>query len=138
MVGDGAVVAQAIQVDEASASAAVGLGQVTETVRIVLAPARSGYANEVVPVTSPGWRASLELATVDGVRSALVFSDGLTRLLLSRSRDGWSPFSPFFDSFLPRLADAPPAQAVEALVGGDEVDRAWDDDKCLVVLAHGP
>jgi hypothetical protein len=78
------------------------------------------------------------VAAADGVRSALLFTDGFTRLLLSRSRDGWSPFAPFFDSFLPRLAGADPARAVESLVGSDEVDRAWDDDKCMVVMARAP
>jgi hypothetical protein len=120
MVGDGAIVAQ---LDGGA-------------VEVVLPPAESRYANEVVPVTSDGWRDSFRAAPADGVRSALLFTDGLTRLLLSRSRDGWSPFAPFFDSFLPRLADAPPAGAVEALVASDEVDRAWDDDKCLVVIAR--
>lgn len=147
MVGDGAIVAgspkETDSPDPVAPAGASGFGESVLqfgklAVRIVLAPAPSGYANEVVPVTSALWRASLRVTSMDGVRAALVFTDGLTRLLLTRSRDGWSPFSPFFDSFLPRLAAAPPAEAVEALVQGDEVDRAWDDDKCLVVLTHGP
>lgn len=139
MVGDGAVVAHV----EPAPPAPAGVEQaavetaVESPLRIVLAPAESRYANEVVPVTSAAWRESLRVASVDGVRSVLVFTDGFTRLLLTRSRDGWSPFAPFFDSFLPRLAGGPPAEAVDSLVGSDEVDRAWDDDKCLVVMAHG-
>jgi hypothetical protein len=124
MVGDGAIVAQSGE----------------SAVRIVLEPAESRYANEVVPATSPAWRQALRVASVEGVRSALLFTDGFTRLLLTRSRDGWSPFAPFFGSFLPRLAEAAPAavaEAVEALVASDEVDRAWDDDKCLVVVSRG-
>jgi hypothetical protein len=123
MVGDGAVVA----------------GLASGEARVLLAPAEGGYANEVFPLTSPGWQDQLRTAVLFEARSVLLFTDGLTRLLLAKSRQGWQPFSPFFEAFLPRLAE--PAfddRLVATFLGGDAVDRSWDDDKGLVVLAHEP
>lgn len=129
MVGDGAIVA----------ADADGLPS------LLLAPAPSRYANEVVPLTEPTWRDHLRLAEATGARSVLLFTDGLTRLLLARSRAMWAPFAPFFASFLPRTfaaasaaADNADAGLVTEFLGDDAVDRSWDDDKCLVVIAHGP
>jgi len=116
MVGDGAIVAAA------SGGAAVAL-----------APAESRYANEVVPVTADGWLEALRL-DVRPADAAILFSDGLTRLLLSRSRDGWAPYAPFFDAFLPRWAGGD-VDSVARFVASPEVDAAWDDDKCLVVVS---
>jgi hypothetical protein len=101
-------------------------------------PAEGGYANEVVPVTASGWQEHLRTANRSGVRSVLLFTDGLTRLLLAHPRGaGWQPFAPFFDAFLPRLAAAPEDGVVRDFVASDEVDRSWDDDKCLVVVTRG-
>jgi hypothetical protein len=121
MVGDGAIVA-----DVAGSGGA----------RVVLEPADSAFANEVVPVTATDWQDALRVADAEGVAAALLFTDGLTRLLLSRSRSGWTPFAPFFEHFLPRLAAEEPQALVASLVGSAEVDKAWDDDKCLVVMAR--
>lgn len=155
MVGDGAVVAAGPDVgpdagvvrvaatDGTLANAAGGASAATTTAAaasnptLLVAPATSGYANEVAPLTSSTWQESLQVAERDGVDSVLLFTDGLTRLLLGRSKAGWAPFAPFFDAFLPRLggSTADPNLA-ERFLAGDDVDRSWDDDKCLVVL-HG-
>jgi hypothetical protein len=120
MVGDGAVVA---------------VGPAGPTV--LLEPAASEYANLVVPVTADGWQESFRWAEADA-DEALLLTDGLTRLLLTRSRQGWSPFTPFFDSFLPHLrAGRMDPGLAERFLASDAVDRAWDDDKCLVVIALG-
>lgn len=123
MVGDGALVAQ-----DAAGEA-----------RVLLAPADGGYANEVVPLTAPDWQDHLRTAAFPEARAVLLFTDGLTRLLLARSRTGWQPFSPFFQAFLPRLSRPTfDAALVADFLAGDAVDRSWDDDKGLVVLAHEP
>lgn len=119
MVGDGAIVAAG-------------------PAALLLEPAPSEFANEVVPLTAADWRSHLRFAESDGASSVLLFTDGLTRLLLTRSRDGWSPFAPFFDSFLPRLSAVEfDDGTVPRFLDGDGVDRSWDDDKCLVVIANG-
>lgn len=123
MVGDGAIVA----------------GPASGEARVLLAPAEGGYANEVFPLTEPGWQGHLRTASLPEARSVLLFTDGLTRLLLAKSRQGWQPFPPFFEAFLPRLAEPGfDAGLVPAFLAGDAVDRSWDDDKGLVVVAHEP
>lgn len=104
---------------------------------VVLAPPRAGYANEVYPLTAPGWEkqvqvVELEGAAADAATPILLFSDGLTRLLLARDHSGWTPFAPFFEAFLPRLATGD--GVVQAFLDGDQVDRSWDDDKCMAVI----
>lgn len=125
MVGDGAIVAA---VHAAS----------SEPPALLAAPGTSGYANEVVPLTDPDWRDALQVSERDGVTSVLLFTDGLTRLLLARGKAGWAPYGPFFDAFLPQVA-APGTSGdlVDRFLGSDAVDRSWDDDKCLVVV-HSP
>jgi hypothetical protein len=131
MVGDGAIVAHV--------AGQGGAAEHGDAVRVLLAPAEGGYANEVTPVTDPLWRDDLRLGQADGARSVLLFTDGLTRLLLARSRAGWQPFSPFFQAFLPQLAAAGfDDSLVAAFLGGDAVDRSWDDDKGLVAVALDP
>jgi hypothetical protein len=123
MVGDGAVVAQGAAGD----------------VRVLLAAAEGGYANEVSPLTQPGWQDHLRTAFLPEARAVLLFTDGLTRLLLAKSRQGWQPFAPFFQAFLPQVAaPAFEPRLVPDFLGGDAVDRSWDDDKGLVVLAREP
>ncbi|MHB1261827.1 MAG: PP2C family serine/threonine-protein phosphatase [Thermoplasmatota archaeon] len=121
MVGDGAIVAN------------------DGEVRVLLAPATAGYANEVTPITDASWREDLQLASLPGARSVVLFTDGLTRLLLSRSRQGWQPFSPFFEAFLPQVEGATFDDGlVPRFLAGDDVDRSWDDDKGLVVVSRAP
>jgi hypothetical protein len=130
MVGDGAVVGSR---GVAETDAAAG------PVQVLVAPGTTGYANEVTPVTDSHWREDLQVASLDGARSVLLFTDGLTRLLLAKSRPGWLPFSPFFQAFLPKVESSSfDERLVAAFLAGDDVDRSWDDDKCLVVLALGP
>ena len=133
MVGDGAVVAGT-------------------PAQVLLAPALGGYANEVVPLTATDWQAHLQVASWTQARArgpagtgdagadpaplpVLLFSDGLTRLLLKRSDGAWAPFAPFFDAFLPALAGDASGALVQRLLDADDVDRSWDDDKCLAVIA---
>lgn len=117
MVGDGAIVAG-------------------DPAQVVLAPPTAGYANEVHPLTAPGWEHALQVAEADASGPLLLFSDGLTRLLLARDRTGWTPFAPFFDSFLPRMRSSFDERLAQRFLDGDKVDRSWDDDKCLVVIAR--
>lgn len=117
IVGDGAVVACA---DEP---------------RILLAPQPSEYANEVIPLTEPTWADHFRYAELDAPRSVLVFTDGLTRLILERNRTHWLPFRPFFDAFLPSLhSEAFDDALVSKFLDGPRVDASWDDDKCLVAV----
>lgn len=128
----------------------VGDGAVVCGRTVLLAPAPGGYANEVVPITAGAWQDHLQVARHEnpgaGARAraegagagapdpVLLFSDGLIRLLLARDGATWTPFAPFFDRFLPALAADPDGTLVERFVHGDDVDRAWDDDKCLAVI----
>lgn len=100
---------------------------------VVLAPPTAGYANEVYPLTQPGWEEHVQVAERDCAGPVLLFSDGLTRLLLARDRSGWTPFAPFFEAFLHRLATDGEG-VVQAFLDGDQVDKSWDDDKCLAVI----
>ncbi len=119
IVGDGAVIA-------------CGDG-----VEVLLPPEESEYANEVVPVTNRKWERHFRFARTEAADCALVFTDGLTRLLLTRSPDGWQPFGPFFDAFLPKVrAEAFEEDLVERFLSSDHVDASWDDDKCLVVVGR--
>lgn len=123
MVGDGAIVA----------------GTAAGEARVLVAPADGGYANEVFPLTEPGWQDHLRTAFLPDARTVLLFTDGLTRLLLAKSRQGWQPFSPFFEAFLPQVGGGSfDDRLVSTFLDGDAVDRSWDDDKGLVVLAHDP
>lgn len=118
MVGDGAVVAG----DQAP--------------RLLLGPEAAEYANEVVPITSPQWRAHFRYAEDASAPWALVFTDGLTRLLLSRSRGTWQPFQPFFDAFLPQVRNGEFGESlVPDFLATDALDNSWDDDKTMVVIA---
>ncbi len=126
MLGDGAVVAGGLS------AAAPGAGP-----QVVLAPAEAEYSNEVVPLTYSGWKAHVRYAEQDGAQWLMVFTDGLTRLLLSKSRLGWQPFQPFFDAFVPKLhTSAFDADIVVKFLASKNVDSSWDDDKCLVVMAR--
>lgn len=119
IVGDGAVVAHA---DEP---------------RILLAPEDMQYANEVVPLTEAAWPEHFRYAELDAPQSVLVFTDGLTRLILERRKGGWEPFRPFFDAFLPTInGEGFDEELVSRFLEGERVDASWDDDKCLVVVGR--
>ena len=117
IVGDGAVVA------------------CPDEPRILLAPEPSEYANEVVPLTEPAWTDHFRYTELDAPRSVFVFTDGLTRLILERTKANWQPFRPFFDAFLPTLRGTPfDEDIVPRFLDGERIDASWDDDKCLVVV----
>lgn len=119
IVGDGAVVACG------------------DEVHVLLPPEESEYANEVVPVTHGRWEDHFRYGHVEDVDAAFAFTDGLTRLLLSRTPAGWEPFQPFFDAFLPTLrGDGFDEGLVDRFLASDNVDASWDDDKCLVVIGR--
>ena len=138
MVGDGAIVrVHRSDPRDGAPSAASDPTMQGPAVSLLLAPPPSEYANEVEPLTAPEWRRSLRVATGAG-DSVLLFSDGLTRLLLARDRSGWFPFGPFFSAFLPHLhGPVFDPWLVERFLARPEVEASWDDDKCLVVVAHG-
>lgn len=117
MVGDGAVVACGADL------------------RLLLEPANGEYANEVVPLTHSAWADHFRSVESDGAEAVLLFTDGLTRLLLQRKRGQWSPFQPFFDAFLPKVRDGSGnGDLVKEFLATSRVDESWDDDKCLVVI----
>lgn len=117
MVGDGAVVACG------------------PTIRLLLEPVNGEYANEVVPLTHPDWPAHVRSAEGQGAETVLLFTDGLTRLLLQRKHGQWSPFQPFFDAFLPKVREGSAnGDLVAEFLATSRVDESWDDDKCLVVI----
>lgn len=108
-----------------------------DSVDVLLPPEESEYANEVVPVTHDKWEAHFRYAQTESADVAFVFTDGLTRLLLTRSPDGWRPFQPFFDAFLPKVRNDPfDVELVDRFLASDNVDTSWDDDKCLVVVGR--
>lgn len=102
---------------------------------LVLSPRPTRYANEVVPLTAPDWQDALQVASLEADGPAFIFTDGLVRLLLAKSKAGWAPFAPFFAAFVARIDEA---DVVRDFVHSDEVDASWDDDKCLAVVSHGP
>ncbi|MBI2077732.1 MAG: protein phosphatase 2C domain-containing protein [Euryarchaeota archaeon] len=124
-------------------AASVGDGAVVASrdgqARIVLGPGDGEYANEVVPLTASEWKDHFRVGVESAATNVFVFTDGLTRLLLTRGRGSWQPFAPFFESFLPRVD---PRRfdpfVVQRFLDTDSVDRAWDDDKCLVVIGLAP
>lgn len=120
-------------------AASVGDGAIVaaeEQPRLLLAPEESEYANLVTPITAPDWQDHLRTATAPRPQAILLFTDGLTRLLLQRRQGAWSPYGPFFQAFLPQLRASPwPTHIAARLLDQPETDAAWDDDKCLVVIA---
>ena len=118
MVGDGAMVAGGSAHD------------------VMLAPAAAGYANEVAPLTARWWRLHFQYAERPDARWMTGFTDGLTRLLLARAGGAWTPYQPFWDVFVPKLAARPLDGLVERLLAADNVDSSWDDDKCLVAVVQ--
>ncbi len=59
-------------------------------------PGESEYANEVVPLTSPGWREALRVAARPlDVRGVALFSDGLQRVALRKTATGYEPHDGF-------------------------------------------
>lgn len=149
MVGDGAIVVAsetttpAMPVDEAAAPLEAK-GNVTPLLtahiqaKVLVAPPEAQYANEVVPLTARDWRDHTRFAQAEG-DAVFLFTDGLTRLLLTRKGRAWTPYGPFFDSFVPHLRGATfQSDLVEHFLQSPDVDRSWDDDKCMVVMAHEP
>jgi hypothetical protein len=119
MVGDGAIVS------------------CNDEVRVLVPPEESEYANEVTPISFSEWRSHFRFASQPDVSCVLIFTDGLTRLLLKRKAGQWEPYGPFFEAFLPRVRGADfKADVVPRFLDSDRVDDAWDDDKCLVVMGR--
>ena len=100
--------------------------------RLLLPPEESEYADAVVPVTHGQWQDHFRFASATDATRVFLFTDGLTRLLLTHQSGAWAPYRPFFDAILPRPQDVGLAAR---FLGSDHVDEAWDDDKCLVVMA---
>lgn len=120
MVGDGAVLAG-------------------DPAELLLAPVKGGYANEVVPLTAPWWRDHVQAAETRTTGPVVIVSDGLLRLILRKDKASWQPYGPFFAGFLPAVqAPAADPGLVQRFLDDDAVDKGWDDDKCLVVIAHDP
>ena len=140
--GDLATTLHVVTIADGEAHAAsVGDGTIlcaAPEARILLGPADSEYANEVLPLTDPRWRDHFRMASASDARRVILFTDGLNRLLLHRQGRAWAPFRPFFEAFLPRLEPARfDALLVRRFLDSDAVDAAWDDDKCLVVIGPG-
>jgi hypothetical protein len=103
--------------------------------KILLAPEDSEYANHVAPVTLSSWEDHLRYASSPATERVFLFTDGLTRLLLTRVGGRWEPYQPFFQAVAPQGgARRLDPQLATRLLESERVDRAWDDDKCLVVM----
>jgi hypothetical protein len=120
-IGDGAVVAQ-------------GEGGL----RLVSGPEESEYINEVVPLTSSEWQASLRIAITDGVTDGLgVFTDGLHRAAFRRIEGALVPFDGFFGPIFNYarqvVENLQGSNEISALLSSPKLSEHSDDDKTLVV-----
>jgi hypothetical protein len=110
---------------------------------IASAPGESEYANEVVPLTSPGWREALRTgARAVDVRGVALFSDGLQRIALCKTATGYEPHDGFLDpvfSYAAELGDLEEGTAeIRGLLASPKLAAVSEDDKTLVIGILGP
>jgi hypothetical protein len=110
---------------------------------IASAPGESEYVNEVVPLTSPGWREALRTgARSADVRGVALFSDGLQRVALRKTATGYEPHDGFLDpvlSYAAELADLTAGTAeIRNLLASPKLAAVSEDDKTLVIGILAP
>jgi hypothetical protein len=110
---------------------------------IASAPGESEYCNEVVPLTSPGWREALRTGARSlDVRGVALFSDGCQRVALRKSEAGYEPHDGFLDpvfSYIAELDDLTAGTAeIHNLLASPKLAAVSEDDKTLVIGILGP
>jgi len=106
-------------------------------------PGESEYVNEVVPLTSPGWREALRIGVRStDVRGVAVFTDGCQRVALRKSASGFEPHDGFLDpvfSYVAETVDLTAATAeIRNLLASPKLAAVSEDDKTLVIGILGP
>ena len=104
------------------------------------APAESEYANIVEPITSNHWEQSLRISPLfSGVDCLAVFTDGIQRASLLKSKEGLQPYDKFFDPIFSYAIDSyKENQEIEhkpilELLSSQKLRDNSDDDKTLVI-----
>lgn len=124
------------------ATAHIGDGAVVvltgEGLEIASPPGESEYVNEVVPLTSPGWREALRIGVRSAdVRGVALFTDGCQRVALRKSAAGYEPHDGFLDpvfSYVAELADlAEGTTEIRNLLASSKLAAVSEDDKTLVI-----
>ena len=110
---------------------------------IASAPGESEYVNEVVPLTSPGWREALRTgARSADVRGVALFSDGCQRVALRKTATGYEPHDGFLDpvfAYAAELADLAAGTAeIDHLLASPKLAAVSEDDKTLVIGILAP
>jgi hypothetical protein len=114
-----------------------------EGLEIASAPGESEYCNEVVPLTSPGWREALRIGVRSAeVRAVALFTDGCQRVALRKSAAGYEPHDGFLDpvfSYVATVADlAEGTTEIRNLLASSKLAAVSEDDKTLVIGILGP
>ena len=113
------------------------VAQTADSLILISTPGDSEYANEVVPLTSSQWEASLRTANASQVRCVAVFTDGCQRAALRKSAAGYEPheafFRPIFDFLMQNPTDVDGNNAIRELLESQKLQENSEDDKSLVV-----
>ena len=106
-------------------------------------PGESEYVNEVVPLTSVGWREALRtgVRTAD-VRGVALFTDGCQRVALRKSAAGYEAHDGFLDPVFAYVAESTDllesTAEIHNLLASSKLAAVSEDDKTLVIGILGP
>jgi len=108
---------------------------------LISAPQNGEYVNEVTPVTSEKFIASVQITfKLMDVDCVAVFTDGLERLALDLREK--KPFQPFFEPLFKAISnpvtDGDLSSSLDAFLNSDRVCERTDDDKTLVLVGKIP
>jgi hypothetical protein len=114
-----------------------------EGLEMASVPGESEYVNEVVPLTSPGWREALRIgARSADIRGVALFTDGCQRVALRKSAAGYEPHDGFLDpvfDYVAGLTDLTEGTAeIQGLLASSKLAAVSEDDKTLVIAILGP
>jgi len=120
-IGDGAVVI------EAGSALMVASG-----------PGEAEFVNEVIPITSPGWKGAFKITEEEGpVDSIAVFTDGCQRAALKKVEGQLQPFGGFFTPLFGYLRSVSTReegeQEIHDLLLSRKMNDSSEDDKTLVI-----
>ena len=113
------------------------VGQTPSGPKLISDPGDSEYVDEVEPLTAEDWQGRVRFAGAQQIEVISVFTDGCQRSLLSKSSEGLSPFTGFFDPVFNHVrsttADELASKDVERLLAGSKMSGCSEDDKTLVI-----